>query len=83
MPGQRRLRGGGRFFFPTRGGEVAMLEEGATDHSHEGVTMKTAPGLPLEVVEAEFLLELLIRLLADPARLDGCAERAMSCRHVT
>jgi len=32
------------------------------------------PGSALGMIEAEFLLELLMRLLADPARLDGTAD---------
>jgi len=32
--------------------------------------MQARPGTTLEVVEAEFFLELLMRLLTDPARLD-------------
>ena len=48
-----------------------MLEEGISDHCHESMTVKTLPGSSLEVVEAEFLFQLLMRLLADPSRLDG------------
>ena len=40
-----------------------MLEEGVSDHRHERVTMKTLPGPPFEVVEAEFLFQLLMGLL--------------------
>jgi len=47
-----------------------MLEEGESEHHHQGVPMNPGPGAALEVVEAEFLLHLLMRLLADPARLD-------------
>src|SRR5215207_3826954 len=36
--------------------------------------MQTAPGSPFEVIEAKFLLELLMGLLAQPARLDGGGE---------
>jgi hypothetical protein len=36
--------------------------------------VKTAPRSSLEMVKAEFLLQLWIRLLADPARLDGRGE---------
>ena len=53
-----------------------MLEEGVGDHGHEGVTVKALPGSSLEVVEAEFLLELLMGLLADPSRLDGGSQGA-------
>src|SRR4249920_2633306 len=37
--------------------------------------MKASPRPPLEVVEAEFFLELLVSLLADPARLDRRGQR--------
>jgi hypothetical protein len=51
---------------------VLQIEEG--DHTHESVAMQTAPGSPFEVIEAKFLLELLMGLLAEPARLDGGSE---------
>ena len=47
-----------------------MLEEGVSDHRHERMTVKALPGPSLEVVEAEFLFQLLMGLLADPSRLD-------------
>lgn len=47
-----------------------MLEEGVSDHCHEGMTVKALPGSSLKVVEAEFLFQLLMGLLADPSRLD-------------
>src|SRR5271154_7355583 len=47
-----------------------MLEEGVSDHRHERVTMKTLPEPPFEVVEAKFLFQLLMGLLADPSGLD-------------
>ena len=37
--------------------------------------MQPRPGAALEVVEAEFLLHLLMGLLAHPARLDGGCQR--------
>ena len=52
-----------------------MLEEGVGDHRHQRVAMQALPRATLEVVEAEFLFELLMRLLAHPARLDGRGER--------
>ena len=69
--------GGGpaTLFFPSRCFEAAGLEEGVSDHGHQGVSVQPGPGSALEVVEAEFLLELLMRLLADPTRLDGRGER--------
>jgi hypothetical protein len=35
------------------------------------MAMKALPGSSLEVIETEFFFELLMRLLADPSRLDG------------
>ena len=52
-----------------------MLKEGIGDHCHEGVTVEAMPGSSLEVIETEFFLQLLMRLLADPPRLDGAGER--------
>ena len=37
--------------------------------------MDAMPGPSLEVIEAEFFLELLVSLLANPARLDRCGQR--------
>jgi hypothetical protein len=59
-------------FFPPRFGNAAVLQEGVSNHRYEGVTVKAMPGPPLEVIETEFLFQLLMRLLADPSRLDGC-----------
>ena len=62
--GQRWLRWWSvDFFFPPHFCETAMLEEGVSDHCHERVTMKAMPGPSLEVVEAEFLFQLLMSLL--------------------
>jgi len=47
-----------------------MLEESVSDHCHKRVTMKASPGSSLEVIETDFLLQLLMSLLADPSRLD-------------
>jgi hypothetical protein len=47
-----------------------MLQEGEGDQHHQGVVVQPGPGPPLEVVEAEFFLHLLVRLLAGPAGLD-------------
>jgi hypothetical protein len=46
------------------------LEEGVSNHSHQGVSVQPGPGSAFEVVEAEFLLELLMRLLTDPSGFD-------------
>ena len=54
--------------------EAAGLQEGVGDHRHQRVPVQAGPGSALEVVEAEFLLQLLMRLLADPARLDRAGQ---------
>src|SRR6266566_4781069 len=53
-----------------------MLEEGVGDHYHQYMTIKTLPRSSLEVVETEFLLELLMGLLANPPRLDRGSQSA-------
>jgi hypothetical protein len=62
-------------FSPARLGETATLQVGIGDHCHQGVTMKAMPGAALEMIEAEFFLELLVRLFANPTRLDRGGER--------
>jgi hypothetical protein len=52
-----------------------MLEEGVGDHRHQRVTMQASPRAAFEVVEAEFLFELLMGLLANPTRFDRRGER--------
>lgn len=59
------------FSFPTRYFEAAGLQEGERNHAHEGVSVKSLPRSPLEVIEAELVLQLLIGLLADPLGFDG------------
>jgi hypothetical protein len=59
-------------FFPSRFGNAAVLQEGVSNHRHKSVTVKTVPGQCLEVIE--ILFQLLMRLLADPSRLDGCSQ---------
>ena len=53
-----------------------MLEEGISNHCHEGVTVKALPRSPLEVIETEFFLQLLMRLFANPAGLDRSCQEA-------
>src|SRR5215510_7540859 len=66
-------------FFPPCGCEAAILEEGVGDHGHEHVTVKALPGPALEVIKAKFFFQLLVRLLADPSRLDrGCQSAKVS-----
>src|SRR5580692_10081054 len=62
-------------FPPARFSETPGLQIGVGDHGHQGVTMEAMPGSALEVVEAEFFFELLMRLFADPSRLDRGGER--------
>jgi hypothetical protein len=50
--------------------EPEVLEEGKGDHRHERMVVQAPPAAALEVVETEFLLHLLVHLLADPAALD-------------
>jgi hypothetical protein len=57
-------------FLPSRFCEAAMLEECVSNHRHERVPMKTLPEPSLEVGEAEFFLQLLMGLLADPSCFD-------------
>ena len=46
-----------------------MLQEGVGDHRHEGMPVQAVPGSSLEVVETEFLLELLMGLFTNPSAL--------------
>jgi hypothetical protein len=64
-------------FSPRRGCEAMVLKEGIGNHCHEGVTMQAMPRSSLEVIEPEFFLQLLVRLLTDPARLNGSGDTAI------
>jgi hypothetical protein len=69
--------GGGAFcgrFFPPGSLEPEVLEIGTCDAGHERMSVQAGPGSSLEVVKTEFLLKLLVRLLIDPASLDGCCQ---------
>jgi hypothetical protein len=71
------MRGG--IFPPARPavlGKAQVLEIGEGDAGHQRVSVQPGPGTPLEVVQPQLLLELLVRLLAHPARLDRRGERA-------
>src|SRR4028119_369699 len=66
-------RGGG----PGSGGvptlfppEPQVLQEGEGELAQQGVVVQPAPGTPLEVAEPQLALELLVHLLAHPARLN-------------
>ncbi len=61
--------------------EATVLQEGIGDHRHERMAVKTLPGAALEVVEAEFLFHLLMRLFAFPqisSNLPGIRSRVES-----
>jgi hypothetical protein len=72
-PGTRR----GIFPRPRRAlpGEALVLQVGEGHAGHQGVPVQAGPGPALEVAETEFLLQLLMCLLADPAGLDRGGER--------
>ena len=53
-----------------------MLEERVSNHRHQRMTMKAVPRPSLEVVETEFLLQLLMGLLANPSCLDRRSQAA-------
>jgi hypothetical protein len=46
-------------FFLPRLSEATMLEERVGDHGHERMTMESLPRSSLEVIETEFLFQLL------------------------
>src|SRR4051794_13095518 len=50
--------------------EAEVLEEGEGELAQEHVVVQAAPAPALEMVQPQLLLELLVHLLADPARLD-------------
>src|SRR5215203_4502872 len=50
--------------------EAEVLEEGEGEPAQERVVVQAAPAPALEMVQPQLLLELLVHLLADPARLD-------------
>ena len=58
-------------FFPASLFEAAVLQEGEGEHRHERMAVETLPGSPFEVIEAKFLFQLLMGLLANPSCLDG------------
>src|SRR5512136_470580 len=78
--------GGGppTLFFPPRLLEAAGLEEGISDHGHQSMSVQADPGSTLVVIEAEFLLELLMRLFTDPPAFDrgGKLREARVCGQV-
>ncbi len=69
--------GGGppTLFFPSRCSEAVGLEEGIGNHRHQCVSVQSGPGSTFEVIETEFFLELLMRLLTDPSAFDRGGQR--------
>ncbi len=57
-------------------GEAQMRQKGKSDAGCQRVPVQPRPGLALEAAETQLLLELLVRLLAHPACLDGACQRA-------
>ena len=57
-------------FPPPRRRQAPVLQIGKGDAAHQRVSVQPRPGAPFEMAEAKFLLELLMALLTDPARLD-------------
>jgi hypothetical protein len=57
-------------------GEAEMLQIGTSDAAHQRVSVQSGPGPSLEVPQPEFLLQLLMRLLAHPASFDGSRQRS-------
>src|SRR3954451_11219924 len=60
-----------QLFSPPRSLQAPVLQIGKGDAGHQRVPMQAGPGPAFEVAEPKFLLELLVHLLAGPARLDG------------
>ena len=52
-------------FFPPHFFKTTVLQEGEGKHRHECIAVKTLPGSSFEVIEAEFLFQLLMGLLAN------------------
>ena len=61
-------------FFPFCCFEPAILKESVGDHRHQRMAVQALPGPAFEVIETEFFFQLLVRLLANPSRLDGAAK---------
>ena len=69
--------GGGPLLFlfsPCGGVQAEMLQEQVGDQRQQRMPMQAPPGAALKMIEPEFLLELLVRLLAHPACLDQRGE---------
>ena len=64
---------------PADGSEPQVLEVGEGHAGHQRVSVQAGPGPSLEMPQSEFLLELLMGLLADPAPLDRGGQAAQRC----
>ena len=62
-------------FFPLCCCKATVLQEGVGNHRHQRMAVKALPASTLKVIKADLLFELLMRLLAAPARLDRPGER--------
>jgi hypothetical protein len=64
--------GGGpaRLFSLRRLAQARVRQQRESDHRRQRVSVRTIPGTCLEMPDAEFLLSLLVRPLAGPARFD-------------
>src|SRR3954453_14370406 len=62
------------FFPPPRRLQAPVLQVGEGNAGHQRVPVQPGPRAALEVAKAEFLLELLMCLLAGPARLHGSGQ---------
>ena len=71
-------------FSPPRCFEAAVLQEGEGEHRHERMAVEILPGSPFEVIEAKFLFQLLMGLLANPSCLDGGRQGTQTgrCRQI-
>ena len=54
--------------------QALVLQERERQHREQRKVMEAQPAPPFAVIEAEFLLQLLVGLLADPAGLDRYGE---------
>src|SRR5690349_16048844 len=57
-------------FSPFGSLQPQMLQEQISDQGQQGMPVQPAPRAALEVIEPEFFLELLVRLLAHPPGFD-------------
>ena len=68
------------FFPPPRRLQAPVLQVGEGDAGHQRLPVQACPGPALEVAEAEFLLQLLMCLLAGQRALTVTASRRSEVR---